>query len=98
MDKFVGKLSYIFAFKEGSPWSNKYAFERDLGDFFMAHGAYPEMVPNVEGDTSPALVLLCPRQELLQDVQSSLTKSNQEKNTPISKQLSNAKKLFVKKK
>lgn len=51
-------VEYLFEFVEPIPWQSMYEFERDLGDFFMAHGVEAEVSGLMEGYAGRRIVTL----------------------------------------
>lgn len=70
---------YMFEFIDPIPWGSAWEFERDLADFFSAHGVEAEIVSVIEGYTGPKIIALT-RSELL-DPKQLMTQPSEVKKT-----------------
>lgn len=51
-------LEYAFMFEPTETWSNIHAFERDLADFFAAHGLEAQVLKTVDGATGRRILFV----------------------------------------
>jgi hypothetical protein len=51
-------LQYAFIFDPAEGWSHAYQFEKDMADFFAAHGFDAELMKQVEGSSGTKVIIL----------------------------------------